>query len=129
MDECQVIGVVRHEGPRPIVLYLDRPVPATDEVFRLTAPLKPTEVFRLSATCAEHRCPHYDGTDCALATRVATLLPPAVDSLPRCVIRKDCRWYTQEGGAACLRCPEITTVTYDVSLETQTVSGLPIVVE
>jgi len=112
-----------------MVLYLDRPLPATGEVLGLAAPLKPTEVFRLSATCAEHACPHYDGADCALATRVVTLLPPAVDSLPRCVIRKDCRWYTQEGGAACLRCPEITTVTYDVSSQTQAVSGLPIVAD
>lgn len=129
MDNCQVIGVVRHDDPKPIVLYLERPLPATDDVLRLTHPLKPTEVFRLSATCAEHGCPHYDGTNCALATRVVGLLPPAVDSLPRCLIRKECRWYTQEGGAACLRCPEITTLTYDVSPETQVVSGLPILRE
>jgi hypothetical protein len=33
------------------------------------------------------------------------------------------------GGAACLRCPEVTTVTYDLSPETKGVSGLPIVTE
>ena len=90
---------------------------------------KPTEVFRLAATCAEHKCPHFDGADCRLATRVAKMLPPVVDSLPPCVIRKECRWFAQEGAAACLRCPEITTVSYDLSPLVREVSGLPVTEE
>jgi hypothetical protein len=39
------------------------------------------------------------------------------------------RWYSQEGAAACMRCPEITTVTYDLSPETREVSGLPVITE
>ena len=129
MDNCNVLGVVQRDGPKPLLLYLHSPVPATDAVLAMTAPLKPTEVYRLSATCAEHKCPHFDGADCQLATRVVKGLPPAVDTLPPCIIRKDCRWFSQEGGAACLRCPEITTVTYNLSPETQAISGLPIVRE
>ncbi|HKV98398.1 MAG TPA: hypothetical protein VJN96_01175 [Vicinamibacterales bacterium] len=129
MDNCNVLGVVQRDGPRPLLLYLRSPVPATEAVLAMTKPLKPTEVYRLSATCAEHKCPHFDGADCRLATRVVQGLPPAVGTLPPCIIRKDCRWYSQEGGAACLRCPEITTVTYDISPETQAISGLPIVNE
>jgi len=30
---------------------------------------------------------------------------------------------------ACMRCPELTTVTYDLSLETREVSGLPVITE
>jgi hypothetical protein len=129
MDKCQVLGIVQHDGPKPLLLYLKAPVPATPDVLAMAAPLKPTEVFRLSATCAEHGCPHYDGTDCQLASRIVEMLPPAVDALPPCIIRKECRWYSQEGGAACVRCPEITTVTYEVSPETQAVSGLPVITE
>jgi hypothetical protein len=129
MDNCNVLGVVQRDGPKPLLLYLRSPVPATDAVLAMTAPLKPTEVYRLSATCAEHKCPHFDGADCRLATRIVKGVAPAVDALPPCIIRKDCRWYSQEGGAACLRCPEITTVTYDLSPETQAISGLPIVTE
>jgi hypothetical protein len=129
MDNCKVLGVVQQDGPRPLLFYLKQQLPATDDVLAMAAPLKPTEVFRLSATCAEHACPHFDGADCRLATRVARLLPPAVDRLPPCTIRRDCRWYSQEGGAACLRCPEITTVTYDLSAATQEVSGLPAITE
>ena len=126
MPECRVLGVVQHDRPRPMLLYLQRPIPATSDVLELAYPLKPTEVFRLAATCAEHGCPHFDGTDCRLATRIVRLVPEAVDALPPCSIRHDCRWYSQEGKPACLRCPEITTVTYDITPHTQVVSGLPI---
>ena len=129
MDNCKVLGVVQQDGPRPLLLYLKEPLPASPDVLAMAAPLKPTEVFRLSATCAEHACPHFDGADCRLATRVARMLPPAVETLPPCIIRKGCRWYSQEGGAACMRCPEITTVTYDLSSETREVSGLPVITE
>jgi hypothetical protein len=129
MDNCHVLGVVQHDGPKPMVLYLNKPLPATPDVLAMAAPLKPTEVFRLSGTCAEHACPHFDGADCQLATRVARMLPAVVDALPPCIIRKDCRWFSQEGGAACLRCPEVTTVTYDTSPEMQAVSGLPVVTD
>jgi len=126
MPECRVLGVVQQDGPTPMLAYLNQHVPATPDVLALAAPLKPTEVFRLAATCAEHRCPHFDGADCRLATRVVKLMPAAVDALPPCLIRKECRWYSQEGGAACRRCPVITTVTYDLSPVTQEVSGLPV---
>jgi hypothetical protein len=126
MDNCRVLGVVQRDGPTPRLVYLNEILPASEEVLALSAPLKPTEVYRLAATCAEHKCPHFDGADCQLATRVVQILPAVVDALPPCTIRKDCRWYSQEGGAACRRCPEITTVSYDLSTITREVSGLPV---
>jgi hypothetical protein len=107
--------------------YLNQHVPATPKVLAMAAPLKPTEVFRLAATCAEQRCPHFDGADCQLATRIVQILPAVVDMLPPCIIRQDCRWYSQEGRAACHRCPEITTIHYDVSPLSLKVSGLPVI--
>jgi hypothetical protein len=107
--------------------YLNENLPASPEVLAMAAPLKPTDVFRLAATCAEHKCPHFDGADCRLATRIVKILPEVVDSLPACTIRKDCRWFSQEGGAACKRCPEVTTVSYDLSPRMREVSGLPVV--
>jgi len=125
MDNCRILGVVQ-QLPTPRIVYLNEILPATDEILAMSAPLKPTEVFRLAATCAEHKSPHFDGADCQLATRIVSKLPAVVDTLPPCIIRKDCRWYSQEGGAACQRCPEITTVSYDVSDTTREVSGLPV---
>jgi hypothetical protein len=132
MDNCRVLGVVehgldQHERPAPRIVYLNEILPATEDVLAMAAPLKPTEVFRLSATCAEHKCPHFDGIDCRLATRIVNMLPAVVDALPPCTIRKDCRWFSQEGAAACQRCPEVTTVNYDLSATTREVSGLPVV--
>ena len=129
MDQCRVLGVVRHDAPRPLLVYLTQPIPATAEVLAMAAPLKPTEIFRLAATCAENRCPHFDGADCRLATRIVDMLPAAVDAASPCPIRKDCRWYSQEGYAACRRCPEITTVTYDLSEQTRQVSGLQVMTD
>jgi len=130
MDNCRVLGVVQigdtQQGSAPKIAYLTELLPATDSVLALAAPLKPTEVFRLSATCAEHKCPHFDGADCRLATRIVQILPAVVEALPPCTIRKDCRWYSQEGGAACKRCPEVTTVSYDLSPTAREVSGLPV---
>ena len=52
MDNCRVLGIVDQEGPKPKIVYLNEILPATNDVLALSAPLKPTEVFRLSATCS-----------------------------------------------------------------------------
>jgi hypothetical protein len=128
MDQCRVLGVVQwsDDGAKPDLQYLNECLPATGEVLAQAAPLKPTEVFRLAATCQECLCPHFDGSDCRLATRIVRILPAVVDALPPCIIRKECRWYFQEGGNACKRCPAITTVSYDLSEQAIEVSGLPV---
>ena len=92
MEQCRVLGVVQRDGPVPLLQYLNQHVPATADVLAMAAPLKPTEVFRLAATCAEHKCPHFDGADCQLASRIVQILPAVVDTLPPCIIRKECRW-------------------------------------
>src|SRR6266849_4155803 len=80
MDNCRVLGVVQEDGPTPMVVYLNQFVPASQEVLAMAAPLKPTEVFRLAATCAEGKCPHFDETHCRLATRIVKILPAVVDA-------------------------------------------------
>ena len=129
MENCRIIGLVQPEGATVRLAYLKEHVPATPELLALAAPVKPTEVFRFAATCAEHKCPHFDGADCQLAARVVRLMPAAVETMPPCLIRKECRWYAQEGPAACKRCPEVTTVSYDVTPEMLAVSGLPVMQE
>ena len=126
MEGCRILGVVQQDGSRPKLQYLSEHLPASREILAMSAPLQPTEVFRLAATCAEGRCPHFDGKDCRLATRIVHILPAVVNTLPPCIIRQQCRWFSQEGGAACRRCPEITTVSYDLSPRSRDVSGLPV---
>jgi len=39
-------------------------------------------------------------------------LPVVEDNLLACAIRRDCRWWLQEGKSACLRCPQVVTDNY-----------------
>ena len=121
----RVLGVVQQLGDGFEVSYLDQPLPVTSEILAMAAPAQPTEVFRLAAPYQTHHCPHYDGADCSLVTRIVQIMPAVVDQLPRCQIRSECRWFHQEGAAACRRCPQVSTVNYDASETMQSVVNLP----
>lgn len=121
----RVLGVVEAVGDGFEVSYLDQHLAVTPDVLALAAPAPPTEVFRLAAPCETHRCPHYDGSDCSLVTRIVQIMPAVVDQLPRCQIRPECRWFHQEGAAACRRCPQVSTVNYDASETMQSVVNQP----
>ncbi|MGA2352787.1 MAG: hypothetical protein ABSF70_20310 [Terracidiphilus sp.] len=126
-EAARVLGVLQQTTDGFEVAYLNEPLPVTPEILAMTAPAQPTEVFRLAAKCQTHRCPHFDGKDCGLATRIVQILPAVVDQLPRCQIRSECRWFHQEGAAACRRCPQIATVNYGTSDVMQQVVQLPAV--
>jgi hypothetical protein len=114
MEGSVVFGVLMDQMNRgPRVGYLAEALPVTDDVLTLAGPLAPAEIFRFGAPCAGSACRHFDGADCRLATRLVELLPPIVDALPACQLRPDCRWWRQEGKAACLRCPEVITERFD----------------
>jgi len=125
MSDVQVLGVIARAGDEPTVAYLDEPVAATTDILELAAPLAVSHVLRLSARCEESKCTHFDGARCQLAVRIARLLPEVVDSLPACTIRPECRRFRQEGRAACLRCPQIITGTYEADDVLQQVAGIP----
>ena len=101
------------EGLR--VGYLTEALPLTPDILAATAPATPAEVLRMAAPCMGHGCKHFDGVHCQLATRVVAMLDPVVSGLPHCAIRPTCRWFRQEGKAACLRCPQIVTDVRDAT--------------
>ncbi len=68
------------------------------------------QVLRIAADCAQDACRHFHDDACHLVRRVVDLLPEVVAELPACNIRRDCRWWAQEGAAACHRCPGVVTV-------------------
>jgi hypothetical protein len=111
MGNPQLIGVVERTPEGPRVAYLNEPVPVTAELLQTTEPAPPAEVFRVAAACATGACAHFSGTACSLARRIVESLPAVVDSVPDCLVRSDCRWFSQEGAAACLRCPQVATQT------------------
>jgi hypothetical protein len=110
-----VFGVVSGTVEEPRVAYLKQPQSVTDELIARASPVTPTEVFRTAAACAESGCQHFDGKDCRLAMRIIEKLPAVVEELPPCSIRASCRWWQQEGKAACMRCPQVVTDNYNPS--------------
>ncbi len=102
-------GIVEGTASDPLVSYLTVPLSITDELLQLAEPANPTEVFRFAAPCAASGCSHFDGMNCTLAQRITRALPEVVGALPACRLRPRCRWWQQEGRAACLRCPQVVT--------------------
>lgn len=112
MPGSAILGVVLGTVEQPRVAYLDRPRPASADLLALAGPVAPTRVFRFAAPCVGRACQHFDGSDCRLATRIVERLPAAVGAPPPCALRPACRWWRQEGEAACLRCPLVMTESY-----------------
>jgi hypothetical protein len=103
------IGVVGGTVEHPDVRHFPAPLPVTEELIRLAAPVTPPEVFRFAAPCQNGKCVHFEHSQCRLVTRIVQLLPSVTERLPVCSIRSNCRWWQQEGKAACLRCPQVVT--------------------
>jgi hypothetical protein len=123
-NDGYVFGVVGGAEDTPRVAYLTTPQKITEPLLDLSSPIEPTEVFRIAAPCAKTRCQHFDGTNCALATRIVTQLPAVVRRLPHCRVRPSCRWWHQEGQSACFRCPQVVTKTYGPSQEYTNVANV-----
>jgi hypothetical protein len=109
MAGSMAFGVITGTAEEPRVAWIERPVPVTDDLLALAGPVPPTQVMRFTAPCQESACCHFDGKNCQLATNLVQLMPAVADTLPPCRIRPDCRWFVQEGRAACQRCPQIIT--------------------
>lgn len=109
MAGSMAFGVIGGSPEEPRVRWIEKPVPLTEDLLALTGPVPPTQVLRIAAPCQENACCHFAGTDCRLATKLVQLVPAVCESLPPCRIRQDCRWFVQEGRAACARCPQIVT--------------------
>ncbi|BAT55110.1 hypothetical protein NOS3756_40880 [Nostoc sp. NIES-3756] len=115
LGESIVFGLIAGTASEPRVTYLKQSLPVTEQILAKAHPVTPGEIFRTAAACASKGCQHFDGKDCRLAARVAEKLPAVVAELPPCSIRRDCRWWQQEGKAACLRCPQVITDNYNPS--------------
>jgi hypothetical protein len=109
MAGAVIFGVVGGTAQEPRMAHLVQPLPVTEELLALAGPASPLAVFRTAAPCAQSACVHFAQNRCRLASRIVDELPEAVDGLPACRIRPHCRWWQQEGKAACLRCPLIVT--------------------
>jgi len=113
--ESIVFGVNEATSEEPHIAYLATPQEVTNTLLESIHPVTPTRILRIAAPCAQEACLHFDGKDCRLVQQIVQLLPPVVRALPPCRIRPICRWWQQEGRAACLRCPQIITESHTKS--------------
>jgi hypothetical protein len=109
MEGAAIFGVVTKGESGPRVAYLNAKVSATDPRFASVPEGLENSVLRVAARCVESACVHFNSGRCGLASRVAAELDTVVDRLPACAIRRNCRWYAQEGASACMRCPQVVT--------------------
>jgi hypothetical protein len=89
--------------------YLPRPLPVDDAfVTALDGQADVDQRFRFSAPCIESRCAHWLEGQCSIPGKLASDPAVAVAAdLPRCSIRRSCRWFAQRGVDACRRCPGV----------------------
>jgi len=111
-DNAVIIGVVHRDQSQARVDLLPEAIDPKSLVGLVPDELRPTEVFRFAAPCAEGGCVHFDGGACQLASRISEQLPVVAERLRPCAIRSTCRWFRQERGAACRRCPQVITEPY-----------------
>jgi hypothetical protein len=103
---ARAFGIVTGSVEQPWVRYLAKPVPVPQD---LPDGITPRAVVRIAADCQEGGCRHWTDEACSLAKRVIQQFDPVTARVPPCSIRLICRWWDQEGPAACMRCPAIAT--------------------
>jgi hypothetical protein len=124
-EGAAVFAIIQGTAAEPRAAYLDRLVPLTPEIAASTAPIRPTEVFRVSGPCAACACQHFDNGRCSLANRLVQLVSPVVSGAPPCALRLGCMWWLQEGIEACLRCPQVVTQMYGANASLVRASAPP----
>jgi hypothetical protein len=110
-----VIGVIGTQDGRAQASLLPQLVPLSSVGHLIPDAIPVTEVLRLAAPCAERQCGHFKNHRCTLASRIVARLPAVIDRLSQCALRPSCRWWHQEGPAACHRCPQIVTEPFQTS--------------
>ncbi len=115
MEGSVIFGMVVGTATEPKLMHFDRVKQIPPALLALDSPVRPTEIFRIASTCIENGCEHFDGTNCRLTSRIIDELPVVTEQIPACPIRSTCRWWYQEGAAACQRCQQVVRDNYYVS--------------
>ena len=110
ITDARIFGVIGGTPQEPRVGYLKADAVVTPELMDQLGEVEPTQVFRFAGRCEEGRCAQFANGRCSLGERIAKFLPVVSETLPSCLIRATCRWHAESGPAACLRCPQVTTL-------------------
>ncbi len=110
IEGAKLLGVRLEDGtisilPKPMEI---NPV---DFMNNLPAEVNAEQAFRFTGTCQQEHCRQWTKKGCGIALRISRHLDEIdKDSrIPDCSLRKDCRWYRQEGIHICKICPYVIT--------------------
>ncbi len=106
MPEAKIHAVLDAASGR--MLSLEEPLAASPDILAATLPLLPTQVLRFSSPCQGASCGHFAESRCTLIDKLVMIVP-SEERLPVCAIRRNCLWFRQQGGHACVRCHAIVT--------------------
>ncbi|GGM21537.1 hypothetical protein GCM10011608_02740 [Micromonospora sonchi] len=100
--------------PAGRVAYVTPPMPAEVALATADAASGPVESrYRLAGPCVTSRCGFWTGDHCGLGERLVASYAETTGepktNLPHCAIRRSCRWYAEQGPAACTPCSHVTT--------------------
>jgi hypothetical protein len=104
-----LLGIVGQDG----VLGYVTPAMTIDAEFvsRARRGRTPESRFRFAEPCAEGRCAQWADDRCGLidellaSSKGSAAAAQSLSPLPRCSIRRSCRWFKQRGPDACRICP------------------------
>lgn len=126
LSDSIVFAVVAGTEDAPEAVFLPTPLPVAPELLQMCKPVQPTEVLRFAAPCQGSKCQHFTGAKCRLVDNLVNILERPGQDLKPCAIRLNCRWFAQQGRAACDRCTEIVTSYYHPPTDLDVASRPPV---
>lgn len=106
-----LLGVVREDGT---IAFLPAGFEVDEDFVRLVRQGRnPESRFRFADRCIEGACQQWKDHHCTVPGKVRSRLDVLPESgEPDCAVRPYCRWYRQDGAAACDICPLVITDVY-----------------
>ena len=109
-----LIGIVQGDNT---VTLLTTPLKVNEDFVRKANEYgEPEKRFRFADKCIKSGCKQWTGKSCGIMNELANSNPSIQttdNDLPECIIRPNCRWYSQEGGKACKICMFVVTQSQD----------------
>jgi hypothetical protein len=69
--------------------------------------------YRFAGPCVTSSCGFWTGDHCGLGAKLVEsfreTVGPSQAELPKCAIRRSCRWFAEQGTAACSPCSYVVT--------------------
>ncbi|MBS1563248.1 MAG: hypothetical protein JST39_02615 [Bacteroidetes bacterium] len=100
----KLLGIVKGDNTVDI---LEEPLEVDDQFVASANTGKAAgQKFRFVNKCLKSGCEQWTGDTCGVIKRVIDAIDEKLlqDELPACSIRSSCRWFDQEGAAACKAC-------------------------